>query len=107
MKWWWNRIAALESRADSEHDALGMLGARFEIEIAHLRREISRLEADLREVRSTQNSQLIARQHEGVGIAALLQEQIEPELTEEEKRMQEEQKQFLSFLGRYQGDNDG
>ena len=75
-------------------------------QIERINSDVARLEADLREVRSTQNAQILARQSQGVGIAALLQEQIEPEETEEQKQMREDQKTLLAFLNRYQGDSD-
>lgn len=86
-----------------DHESLRQV---LTLQLRLLEKQCERLEADLREVRSTQNGMLAVRQQEGAGLAALLQEQIEPELTEEERRMQEEQKQFLSFLSKYQGDHD-
>lgn len=71
-----------------------------------LERHIDRLESDLRELRSTVYAQIIATKAQGAGLASLLMEEVEPEETEEQKRLREEQQQFLSFLGKYQGDGD-
>lgn len=71
-----------------------------------LERHIDRLEADLRELRSTVYAHIIAQKAPGAGLAGLLLEQVEPEETPEQKQMREEQEMFLGFLKRYESDGE-
>lgn len=101
--WWTKNARELEILRNAHASLL----ADYVQERSRLHREIDRLEADLRELRSTVHAQIIANQHQGPGIGALLREVTEPEETEEEKAMKEEQEQFLKFLRGYEADADG